>query len=192
MSKPCRVILSTFLLIAPLALGQVSEKLTVTLVEVPVTVVDGSGNPVRGLKAENFELSDDRGRHAITSFEAIDFAAPEAQVSAVARRNFLLLFDLSNATPNKLGRAQKAARTFVQSQTHRLDHLAVGTIDSEHGYRMVTAFTTDRELILSAISDPALFVASDPLGVGRSAMMTRDTGMARSTIQQATTGTGFW
>jgi VWFA-related protein len=192
MRTTCRVVLSTLLLIAPLSLGQVSEKLTVTLVEVPVTVVDSSGNPVRGLKAENFQLSDDRGRHEITSFEAIDFAVPEAQIGAVARRNFLLLFDLSNATPNKLGRAQKAARAFVQGQTHRLDHLAVGTIDSEHGYRMVTAFTTDRELILSAIGDPALFVASDPLGVGRSAMISRDPGMKTTPLQTVVGGTPFW
>ena len=148
-----------------LAAAQVSDKITVSLVEVPVTVFDGGGNPVRGLKAENFELSDDRGRHEITSFDAIDFAAPGAEIMAPARRNFLLLFDLSNATPNKLQRAQTAARQFVSRQSNRYDRFAVATIEADHGARMVTAFTTDRALVIAAIENPKAFTTRDPLGL---------------------------
>jgi VWFA-related protein len=192
--KLCRVVLFTFLLIAPLAFAEVSERVTVTLVEVPVTVVDGNGNPIRGLKAENFVLSDDRGKHDITAFEAIDFASsPKPAIEAAARRNFLLLFDLSNATPNKLARAQRAAGGFVKGQSHPLDHFAVGTIDSEHGFRLVTAFTTDRELVLAAISDPAAFIASDPLGIGRSLVVRAGAGgSVLSTDMKGSPGSGFW
>ena len=154
-----------FLFVPALAFAQVSEKITVSLVEVPVTVFDGSGNPVRGLKAENFELSDDRGTHAITSFDVMDYATAGADVAAPARRNFLLLFDLSNATPNKLERAKNAARDFVKRQAHPTDLLAVGTIDAEYGFRMVTAFTTDRALAVAAIDNPKAYLAKDPLGI---------------------------
>ena len=152
---------------SPLAFGQLSEKITVSHVEVPVTVVDGNGNPVRGLKAENFELSDDRGRREIASFDVIDFAAQAAagSVAPAARRNFLLLFDLSNATPNKLERAQNAARELVKRDTTPNDLFAVGTIDADHGFRLVTAFTTDHALVADAIANPKAFMVKDPLGL---------------------------
>ena len=153
------------LLLPGLAAAQVAEKITVSLVEVPVAVVDGSGNPVRGLKAENFELSDDRGRHEITSFDAIDFAAPGAEIMAPARRNFLFLFDLSNATPKSMQRAQTAAGEFVKRQSHPRDLFAVGTIDADHGFRMVTAFTSDRPLVVAALENPKAFMTRDPLGL---------------------------
>ena len=47
----------------------------VRVIEVPVTVTDRSGNPVRGLTAANFQLFDDGRPQTITSFDNIDFAA---------------------------------------------------------------------------------------------------------------------
>lgn len=185
----CRRVLYLLLLfIAPLAFGQLSEKMTVTLVEVPVTVVDGSGNPVRGLTAENFQLSDDRGKHPITSFEAVDFTtADSGAVSPVARRSFLLLFDLSNTTPNKLSRAQRAARQFVKVQSHPADLFAVGTIETRRGFRMITAFTSDRDLLAAAIDNPSSFIASDPLGISNRAMVTPSAGLGKPMGLE-----GFW
>src|SRR2546430_11309696 len=49
-----------------------------SVVEVPVTVVDSSGNPVRGLTAENFELIDNGTKRQISSFDKIDFASTES------------------------------------------------------------------------------------------------------------------
>jgi len=153
-------------LMASAAVAQVNDRVSVTLVEVPVTVADGSGNPVRGLEAENFVLSDDRGKRAVASFEVVDFASPaRAAVPPPARRAFLLLFDLSNSTPNAMGRARRAAEEFVGHAVHPSDLAAVGTISVERGFRMVTAFTSDRVLLASAVADPANFIVSDPLGL---------------------------
>ncbi len=155
-------------LMASAAVAQVNDRVNVTLVEVPVTVADGSGNPVRGLKAENFVLSDDRGKRAVASFEVVDFASPARAAAVIpppARRNFLLLFDLSNSTPNAMARARRAAEEFVKSAVHASDLAAVGTISVERGFRMVTAFTSDRVLLASAVADPANFIVSDPLGL---------------------------
>src|SRR5438132_880752 len=145
-------------LIAALGLfAQVKETVNVNVIEVPVTVVDSSGNPVRGLTAANFELFDQGKKRAISSFDKIDFGTPAA-VSAIsplnpsARRSFLLLFDLGFSTPNALTRAQEAARRFVTESVQPRDLVAVGTIDIDHGFRLLSAFTTDRELIASAIS----------------------------------------
>src|SRR5438093_2036379 len=99
--------------------AQVKETVNVYLVEVPVTVVDSSGNPVRGLTAANFEIIDNGTKRQVTAFDKIDFASAEA-VSAIsplnpsARRQFMLLFDLTNSSPNALARAQEAGRKFVE------------------------------------------------------------------------------
>jgi VWFA-related protein len=167
-------------LVATAAFAQLSEKVNVSLVEVPVTVADGSGNPVRGLTAANFVLSDDRGKHPIATFEAVDFAAPAVKsgdVPASARRNFLLLFDLSNTTPNAMERARRAAQQFVGSAVHPSDLAAVGTLSVEHGFRLVTAFTTDRALLAAAIESPLNFVVADPLGLAHGPSWTKPTGI---------------
>ena len=62
-----------FLLATSAASAQVKETIDVHLVEVPVTVVDRDGNPVRGLTAANFELFDQGTKRAIGNFDAIDF-----------------------------------------------------------------------------------------------------------------------
>jgi VWFA-related protein len=47
----------------------------------------------------------------------------------------------------------------------RRDLAAVATIDVDRGFRMVTALTTDRNLLGSAIANPRAFVSSDPLRI---------------------------
>src|SRR3954451_23311696 len=116
--KPRTFVALLTLAAAFVALAQVRETVNVNVIEVPVTVIDGSGNPIRGLTAANFELYDQGKKRQITSFDKIDFGAAES-VSAIsplnpaARRTFLLLFDLGFSSPNSLQRAQDAARRFV-------------------------------------------------------------------------------
>jgi VWFA-related protein len=159
--------------IAVAAIGlyaQVKETVNVYVVEVPVTVVDSSGNPVRGLTAANFELTDNGTRRAITSFDKIDFASTES-VSAIsplnpsARRQFMLLFDLGYSSPNSLTRAQEAARNFIKESVHPRDLVAIGTVEPDRGFRLLSAFTTDRALVASAIDNPHSFRGTDPLQI---------------------------
>src|SRR5436309_11882493 len=114
---------SRWLLVFSLAItlsasAQMQESITVSLVEVPVTVVDSSGNPVRGLTAANFKLFDQGKEVAVTGVDTIDFASRESMsavspLNPVARRKFLILFDLSFSKPSSLARAQEAARQFL-------------------------------------------------------------------------------
>src|SRR4051794_31574783 len=140
-------------------LAQIRETVNVNVIEVPVTVVDSSGNPIRGLTAANFELLDQGKKRQVTSFDKIDFGAAESvtaisPLNPAARRTFLLLFDLGFSTPKTLARAQDAARAFVKENVQPRDLIGVGTIDIDKGFRLLSAFTTDRELIASAINDP--------------------------------------
>lgn len=146
------------------------EKLTVTYIEIPVTVLGKDGNPVRGLTKENFDVSDDGRKRAVESFEAIDFAANETAKSVsplnpASRRNFLLLFDMSYSNPTTIGRAQQAARSFISRSIGRRDLVSIGVVDIDRGFRFLTAFTSDRELLLAAIADPKNFRTNDPLQI---------------------------
>lgn len=147
------------------AFAQLRESISVNVVEVPVTVVDSSGDAMRGLTKANFKLIDQGKERAITAFDTIDLSVKQSALvpmPAAARRNFMLLFDLSYSAPRSLARAQEAARNFLKNVQAR-DSVGVGTIDVEHGFRLVTAFTTDRELVTAAIGNPGNFHSADPL-----------------------------
>ena len=166
--RPLGAVTSLLVFSAGLAFGQVRETVNVNLVEVPVTVVDRNGNPVRGLTADKFELIDQGQKRPITTFEVIDFAAQARATSPLnpaARRSFLLLFDLSFSSPLGRTKAQEAARNFIARSMQRRDLAAVGTIDIERGFRLLTAFTTDRNILASAVSSPVNFRSSDPLQI---------------------------
>ncbi|HUP47747.1 MAG TPA: VWA domain-containing protein [Thermoanaerobaculia bacterium] len=130
------------------------ETVQVNLVEIPVNVFDRSGNPVRGLKPENFEVFDDGQRKRITHFDEIDLAqisVSEPQLSlAAARRNFMVLFDLTHSSPRTILRAREAAREFVESLPSH-DLAAIATYSVEKGFSIITSFTTDRDHLFGAI-----------------------------------------
>src|SRR6266581_3410739 len=156
------------LFVAGVAAGQVKESITVSYVEVPVTVVDRSGNPVRGLTAANFEVVDEGKKRDVAGFDTVDFSSAESvkavsPLNPVARRNFLLVFDLTFSSPTSATRAQDAARTFVTKMAGRQDRIGVATVDVAHGFRLLTSFTSDRKLVDAAVSNPQNFRANDPL-----------------------------
>src|SRR5258706_7729088 len=162
---------ATVMLFVASAFAQMHETVNVNIVEVPVSVVDSSGNPIRGLTAANFEVYDGGKKQAITSFDKIDFGSKEpvtalSPLSPSARRSFLLLFDLGFSSPHSLERAQDAARRFVATAVQPRGLVGVGTVDTDRGFRLLTAFTTDHDLVESAIGDPRSFRGTDPLQIG--------------------------
>lgn len=174
-----RSALSLFLF-AVSVLAQVQESITVSYVEVPVTVVDRGGNPIRGLTKENFEILDEGKKRSIAGFDAVDFATRDVRLPAgsaarpplltpAARRNFLLVFDLTFSRPSSILRAQDAARQFVTKMAAHDDLIGIATIDVSRGFRLLTSFTTDRRLIDAAIADPKNFTALDPLHIAGAA-----------------------
>lgn len=148
------------------------ETVQVNLVEIPVNVFDRAGNAVRALKPENFEVYDDGKRRKVTHFEEIDLATislDEPQIlTAPARRNFMLVFDLSHSSPRTILRAREAAREFIESLSPR-DLASVATFSVEDGFRLVTSFTTDRDHLLHGIRTlgfTRFYQSLDPLLLG--------------------------
>ena len=127
MHKPLALALVLLLAATPIfsqSSARSSSAVQVTLVEVPVNVYDHAGNAIRGLTAADFELTDDGKKREITHFEEIDLAQLAAQKqtpSSAARRNFMLLFDLSNSTPTSIGRSRDAALQFVKGDLTEAD-----------------------------------------------------------------------
>jgi VWFA-related protein len=171
MSSFSAVLLLPFLavLAAPLPAAQkpapadrFEETSEVVAVEVPVNVVGRDGQPVRGLSAADFEVFDGGDRQTLTDFEVIDLSSAEAEtrrmdsqrieeLGSAARRHFLLLFDLSFASPTSILRARLAARDFLLHSLHPADLAAVALYSLETGPKLVLAFTPDRAQLARAI-----------------------------------------
>lgn len=181
---PNRLALLFLLLLPVTAFAQFGEKVEVNFLEVPVTVIGRDGKPVRNLTRANFEVFDNGQKRSIESFDAIDFSSVETMravspLNPASRRNFLLLFDLSYSTPTSISRAQEAARNFVARSVGKRDLVGIGVINVDRGFRLLTAFTTDRPLLAAAIADPGNFRAFDPLQIGSTADAIFDSGSAQ-------------
>ncbi|HEX9670869.1 MAG TPA: VWA domain-containing protein [Thermoanaerobaculia bacterium] len=136
-----------------------AERQEVVVVEVPVNVTDRDGEPVRGLTADDFEVYDEGKLQKLTGAEIVDLQVLSSEKSAqvvqqlpsTQRRHFLLLFDLSFATPSAILRARLAARDFVLESLHPADLAAVATFSLEDGPRLIVTFTPDRAQLARAI-----------------------------------------
>jgi VWFA-related protein len=144
----------------------------VSLVLMPVFVIDGDGKAVRGLTASDFEVQLDGRRAEVVSFRYVDTTdaaeADELRVASAARRRFLLLFDKSFTDLPGLQRSRQAARDFVIRRLAATDLAAVATFDVQNGIRLVANFTEDRALLSHAIATlgvPSLTRINDPLGL---------------------------
>lgn len=151
--------------------AEFSDTATVTVVEVPVQV-SSSGDPLRGLTRNDFELFDGRRQVEITGFDVVDLSTldgnpTEEPVPAAARRHFLLLFDLFFTTPDSVGRAQQAAADLVLTELHPTDLVALAIYDTRP--RLVLGFTSDRSQIRQAIRSLGKIETGeairDPLGL---------------------------
>lgn len=136
--------------------GPVRETAEVSLVEVPVRVLDRDGAPLRGLEAKDFSLFDQGRRQKIVGFDAVDLAERKAGASAEpppapARRRFLILFDFSFARPKSVVAARRAARDFVLDGLGASDLAAVAVYSVEKGMRLLVTFTSDRAQLARAI-----------------------------------------
>lgn len=79
-------------------------KVDANLVLVPVTVTDGMGRIVSGLRRDNFSIYDDKQQQPIMSFSSED-----------APFSVGLVFDTSGSMSGKMDKARLAARAFWQA-----------------------------------------------------------------------------
>jgi len=100
-------------------------------VRVPVCVLDPKGEPVLGLRSEDFQVSEDGKRQKVTLFTG------ERRPLRIA-----LALDVSGSMDNKIRQVEEALRHFV-SLLEPADEIMVITFNDE--VRVVQGFTADRE-----------------------------------------------
>lgn len=166
------------LLVPPVATAQdrsqtFSGSADVVAVEIPVQVLQ-DGEPVRGLKASDFEIYEGKKRQTVTGFEVLDLGTlgaetPAAEIPIGGRRHFLLLFDLTFSEPSAIVQARGAAKKLL-TELHPADLAAVATFSTLLGPQLVIGFTPDREQLALAIDTlgvPQLVErGGDPLRLG--------------------------
>lgn len=181
-------------------------------VDIPVFVVDRQGLSVSGLTADDFRIRDGRRPRDIVGFEVYDSdlsltsqtgegagVRPDDEVPALARRRFLLLFDLTFSSPTAIEKARAAAKQFVLEGLKEDDLAALATFSVEYGPRLLVTFTEDRAQLARGIDtlgllrqpgqiDPLRFFIDDP---GLISTGTGDFSNESTTIRQALEESGF-
>jgi len=133
------------------------ESSDVALVEVPVNVVGGDGQPIRDLTMADFDVEDEGHSVKITAFDVVDLkhnrmtSDPADAIPEAARRHFLFLFDFSFATANEIVQSRRAAMDFIEHEMDPEDRAAVATTSVEIGPRLLVNFTADRKQLVAAI-----------------------------------------
>ncbi len=144
------------------------EEFDVILHQVQVNVLDRDGNPIRGLKKEDFDVRLDGLSQTIETIEEIDLKATVAGASErgealpeQARRLFVFFFDLRFSNKKGVLNAQRAAREFVMSQMLPTDLAGVFTYTQLAGVSMVTNFTSDQNHLMAAVDSLGLYRAKN-------------------------------
>ncbi|MGD0310407.1 MAG: VWA domain-containing protein [Acidobacteriota bacterium] len=132
---------ATILMIALFSVAAASQKaiqVNVTLVTVPVMVMDKAGKCIRDLKASDFRVFEN-GKE-----QKIDRLVPDSEPFNVA-----LLIDSSGSTHFRSGEMQQAALAFVDALRPG-DRLMVASFDGRISYN--SGFTDDHPVLRAAIA----------------------------------------
>jgi VWFA-related protein len=149
---------------------------TSNVVRIDVEVTDKSGKPIKGLKAEQFTITDDGKAQKISTFSYSDIekfeTAGEVDAKPVVvpvdappssaglgegaieqtrdRRMMVLFFDLTSMQTDDIQRAHDAVEKFVKQQMSPADLVAIVTF----GMRLsvVVNFTNDRAMLEKGIA----------------------------------------
>jgi len=155
------------------------------LVRIDVEVTDKSGKPIKGLRADQFVVTDNGKRQDISSFSYADIESIEAageedakpvvvpvdnegpnapSAEAISdqlrdRRLIVLFFDLTSMQTDDLIRAHDAAQKFVKQQMTKADVVAVVAFSTR--ITVLANFTNDRATINKAIAQLTANSSSD-------------------------------
>ncbi|MDQ3649656.1 MAG: VWA domain-containing protein [Acidobacteriota bacterium] len=100
-----------------------TNRVTINIVRLPITVIDKKDQPVPGLTAEDFVIFEDKKPQTIQSFNS-DFERLPVYVG--------VLMDTSSSTAGKMKFSQEAAMNFIHTVVRlRKDRVAFVTFDDE-------------------------------------------------------------
>ncbi|HEY0702752.1 MAG TPA: VWA domain-containing protein [Candidatus Acidoferrales bacterium] len=158
---------------------------TSDLVRIDVEVTDKSGKPIKGLRADQFVVSDDGKAQTISNFSyadiekvetaseddatpivvAVDNDGPNTPAAAAAedrlhdRRLLVLFFDLTSMQPEDLIRAHDAANKFLKEQMTKADVVAIVAFSTK--LTVLANFTNDHAVLEKAVAQLVETSAAD-------------------------------
>jgi VWFA-related protein len=176
----------------------------VNLVEVDIEVTDRNGKPLKGLRQDQFSISEDGKDQKVSTFDYYDVekletadagetapitiamgsVAPPDEVRQQVRdrRMIVLFFDLTSLQPSDLTRSTGAAKQFLSKQMTSAD--LVGVVAFGNQLRVIADFTNDRDLLYSAVDallpgkESQLAALAAAASTGIDAAVTEDTNTA--------------
>lgn len=158
-------VVALFALSVPLIAQQFGESIEVRVVNIDAVVTDRSGNPVRGLTRDDFEIYENGQKKEISNFLAVEETAatlttPEgrqqlaAQAVPAARRHIVVFLDQSTLMPANRSQVVPALKGFLQQAMRPGDEVTLFTWSP--GLNMDLPFTTDRAAAAAAIDRVAM------------------------------------
>jgi VWFA-related protein len=145
------------------------------VVRIDVEVTNSSGKPIKGLHADQFQITDNGKPEKISTFaysdiEHLDTAGSESPSAPLVipvdtpvgtssdavmekvrdRRLIALFFDMTSMEPDDLTRAHDAALKFLKKQMSPADLVAVVTLSSN--LKVLANFTNDRATLQKAVA----------------------------------------
>src|SRR6187397_2916391 len=116
-------ILFAILLVAAPVLAQ--YEVSVTSIPVWVKVVDKNGNPIIGLKEEDFEIYEDGKRVPTSCFEEVTLEVggaapvqPSGTSTPITKQKYVVFLDLYNTTPREYASVKPALQSFLDNFTN--------------------------------------------------------------------------
>ena len=143
------------------------------IVRIDVEVTDKSGNPIKGLREDQFTVTDNGKPQKITSFsysdiESVDTAGPDTSKPVVIpvdggapsakqsvsdqvrdRRMIVLFFDLTSMETDDITRAHDSAEKFLDNQMTPADLVSVVVFSTQ--LVVLANFTNNRTLLKKAV-----------------------------------------
>jgi len=138
----------------------IQYNVTVALKLIQAYVIDNKGEPVPGLKAEDFEITDDGQPVKITDLEyhsavlPVPFVKPVTETpppAAKLNRKFFLWFDFGFNDPSGIKRAKAVGLHFMDTQVRPEDEVALLSSSSITGIKVHEYLTGDHQRVRQAI-----------------------------------------
>jgi VWFA-related protein len=155
----------------PAQAAKPSIQSTTSLIEIDVQVTGRDGKPIKGLKQEQFAVTEDGKPQKVSTFEYNDIENIETagkadeepitipigtvsspdEIKAVAHdhRMIVLFFDMTSLQPEDLLRSTRAAQKYLQEQMTPAD--LVGVVAFGNTLKVIANFTNDRELLQQSV-----------------------------------------
>jgi VWFA-related protein len=143
------------------------ESIEVHVVNVDVVVTDRAGNPIHGLKRDDFELFENGKPQPLSNFYEVrpDETGPVSTSTQVApqaapaptpearARHIVMFIDDYSVEPRMRTKVLDSLAKFVDTQMHEGDSASV--VSWSHSTRVLVPFTTDRAALKGAIKNIA-------------------------------------